>query len=361
MLKAISPRRSVWVGSVLLALISLPAFAQHYTRTDLTANVPSVTTNPNVNIDPHLLNAWGLSRTSGSPWWVSDQGAAVATLYNAAGAPQALVVNIPGAKGAPGHPTGTVSNYTTGFEAAPGVKSIFLFVTVEGVISGWNPGVKPTDAVVLKDRSGKAVFTGCTLATTRFGTFLYAANFKTGDIEVYDTKLNHIFDLDFRSHGVAHGLHAFNVQNVGGNLVVTFAKPSPDGREVHAPGVGAVAVFSPFGRLLQRLDRGNFLNAPWGVVETPSDFGVFSHRLLIGNLGDGHISVFNTVTGDFEGQLQDATNAPIAIDGLWALGFANGAAGSPIELYYTAGPNEGANGLFGKLVPVAAEQRGNNE
>ena len=86
MLKAISPRRSVWVGSVLLALISLPAFAQHYTRTDLTANVPSVTTNPNVNIDPHLLNAWGLSRTSGSPWWVSDQGAAVATLYNAAGA-----------------------------------------------------------------------------------------------------------------------------------------------------------------------------------------------------------------------------------------------------------------------------------
>ena len=144
-------------------------------------------------------------------------------------------------------------------------------------------------------------------------------------------------------HGASRGLNAFNVQNVGGNLVVTFAKPSPDGREVHAPGVGAVAIYSQFGRLLQRLDSGKFLNAPWGVALAPSDFGVFSHRLLIGNLGDGHISVFNTVSGDFEGQLQDATNAPIAIDG--SVGAQPSEAtvrpAPPIELYYTAGPNEG--------------------
>jgi uncharacterized protein (TIGR03118 family) len=359
MLKAISPSlRSVGVGSLLLALVSLPAFAQHYTRTDLTSNVSGAAP----NFDSHLVNGWGLTRGTPTPWWVSDAGSGVSTLYNAAGAPQALVVNIPGPNGQPGHPTGTVFNYSAGFEAAPGVKSIFMWVTVEGIIAGWNPGVKPTDAVVLKDRKGKAVFTGCTLVTNKFGTFLYAANFKTGDIEVYDSKLKHIFDLDVHRHGVSHGLNAFNVQNVGGNLIVTFAKPSPDGREVHAPGVGAVAIYSPFGRLLQKLDRGNFLNAPWGVALAPSDFGVFSHRLLIGNLGDGHISVFNTVSGDFEGQLQDANNGPIAIDGLWALSFGgNGASGSAIELYFTAGPNEGANGLFGKLAPVAAELRGNNE
>jgi len=131
---------------------------------------------------------------------------------------------------------------------------------------------------------------------------------------------------------------------------------------VHAAGAGAVAIFSPFGELLQRVDSGKFLNAPWGVALSPSDFGTFSHRLLIGNLGDGHISVFNTVTGNFEGQLKDATDAPIAIDGLWALSFGGSAAsGAANELYYTAGPNEGANGLFGKLATVAAEQRGNNE
>ena len=359
MLKAISPfLRSVGVGSLLLALVSLPAFAQHYTRTDLTSNVSGAAP----NFDANLVNGWGLSRGTTSPWWVSDTGKGVSTLYNALGSPIPLVVTTPGPNGGPGNPTGTVFNYTTGFEAAPGVKSIFLWVTIQGTIDGWNPGVKPTEAVVLKDRKGKAVFTGATLVTNRFGTFLYAANFKTGDIEVYDSKLNHVFDLDVHRHGAARGLNAFNVQNVGGNLVVTFAKPSPDGREVHAPGVGAVAIYSQFGRLLQKLDHGNFLNAPWGVALAPSDFGVFSHRLLIGNLGDGHISVFNTVSGDFEGQLQDATNAPIAIDGLWALSFGGSAAsGAANELYYTAGPNEGANGLFGKLAAVAAEQRGNNE
>jgi uncharacterized protein (TIGR03118 family) len=358
MSKTISLRRSVWVGGFLLALLSLPTFAQHFTRTDLTSSVSGAAP----NFDANLINAWGLSRATASPWWVSDAGKGVSTLYNATGVPQSLVVAVPGPNGGPGNPTGTVFNYSTGFEAAPGAKSIFLFVTVQGTIDGWNPGVKPTEAVVLKDRKGKAVFTGCTLVTNRYGTFLYAANFKSGDIEVYDSKLKHVFDLNVKRHGASHELNAFNVQNVGGNLVVTFAKPSPDGREVHAPGAGAVAIFSPYGQLLQRVDRGNFLNAPWGVAQAPSDFGAFSHRLLIGNLGDGHVSVFNTLSGNFEGQLKDASDAAIAIDGLWALSFGgNGASGSAIELYYTAGPNEGANGLFGKLVPVAAEQRGNNE
>src|ERR1041385_8344538 len=190
MLKAISQRRSVWVGSVLLALISLPAFAQHFTRTDLTVNQPSVSaTAPNV--DPNLVNAWGLSRGTGSPWWISDNGAGVATLYNATGVAQPLppngplVVKIPATKdGETSTPTGTVFNYTTGFEVAPGKKSIFMFVTEDGTISGWNPGVKPTESVIMVNRAGKAVYKGCTLATTKFGTFLYVVNFKHSNIEV---------------------------------------------------------------------------------------------------------------------------------------------------------------------------------
>ena len=371
MLKAISLRRSVWAGSFLLALISLPAFAQHYTRTDLTVNLPSVSaTAPNV--DANLVNAWGLSRATGSPWWVSDNGAGVSTLYNAAGVAQPLppngplVVTIPSpTDGATSTPTGTVFNYTTGFELVPGKKAIFLFVTEDGTISGWNPGVKPTESVIMVNRAGKAVYKGCTLATTKFGTFLYVVNFKSGDIEVYDSKFQRVrgFDFDSRDEHGHHGFVPFNIQNVGGSLVVTYAKKEKGSNdEAHGAGLGSVAIFNPFGRLIQRLDRGPFLNAPWGVAEAPSDFGVFSHRLLIGNFGDGTINAFNPISGEFEGKLLDATGAPLWIDGLWALSFgSNGASGSAIELYFTAGPNDEGDGLLGKIAPAAAEQRGNNE
>ena len=248
---------------------------------------------------------------------------------------------------------------------APGKKAIFLFVTEDGTISGWNPTVKPTEAVIKVDRSGKAIYKGCTLVQTKFGTFLYVTNFQSGRIEVYDSKFQFVHALGggFRDERLPHNFVPFNIQNVGGNLVVTFArreKGSAD--EDHGPGLGFVAIFDPFGRLIQRLDRGPFLNAPWGVAQAPSDFGVFSHRLLIGNFGDGTIHAFNAVSGDFEGTVLDAGGQPLTIDGLWALGFgSNGPSGSAIEMYFTAGPNDEKDGLFGKIVPVPTEQRGNNE
>ena len=127
----------------LLALISLPAFAQHFTRTDLTVNQSSVSPSA-PNVDANLVNAWGLSRATGSPWWISDNGMGLSTLYNAAGVPQSLVVTIPGAtEGTKSAPTGTVFNYTTnGFQVMPGFKAVFLFVTEDGTISGWNPGYR---------------------------------------------------------------------------------------------------------------------------------------------------------------------------------------------------------------------------
>jgi len=227
---AISLRRSVWVGNLfLLTLIGLPAFAQHFTRTDLTVNLSTVSSSA-PNVDGHLVNAWGLSRATGSPWWVSDNGTGVSTLYNGAGVAQPvppLVVTIPAPKeGDTSTPTGTVFNYTTGFEVAPGKKSIFLFVTEDGTISGWNPGVKPTESVIKVNRAGKAIYKGCTLATTQFGTFLYVANFKTGHIEVYDSKFQRVFGFGFGFHDehAPHGFVPFNIQNVGGSLVVTYAK-----------------------------------------------------------------------------------------------------------------------------------------
>ena len=318
------------------------------------------------NLDPNLVNGWGLSRSSATPWWVSDNGTGVATLYTGAGVPVPLVVKIPPPKNssaANGHPTGTVFNYdTTGFMLA-GKASFFMFVTSDGTISGWAPGFPA--AMLAIDHSGKSEFTGCTLATNEAGTFLYVADFKQGNVDIYDSswKQIHLEGWAFRDPRVPHDFAPFNVQSVGGNIVVTYAKQQHNSpAEADGPGLGFVSIFDKRGRLLQRLEHGRFMNAPWGVTEAPSDFGVFSHRLLVGNLGDGTIHAFNLLTGRLEGTLEDATNKPISVDGLWALGFGNnGTAGSSTTLFFTSGPNEYGDGVLGTLTPAAAEQRGNNE
>jgi uncharacterized protein (TIGR03118 family) len=344
--------------------VTATSFAQQYTRTDLTADA-STTSATAANLDPNLVNAWGLSRASGTPWWVSDNGTGFSTLYNAAGMAQALVVKIPTPDGTgTATPSGTVFNYTTGFQVS-GKPSVFLFVTEDGTISGWNPTVSLTSAVIVKNRAGKAIFKGCAIAQVKHGPLLYVTDFVSRGVLVYDSKFHreHFDDWAFRDPGIPKSYTPFNIQNVGGNLVVTFAKVAAGSKdEEHGVGVGFVSVFDSKGRLIQRLQHGPWFNAPWGVAASPGDFGAFSHRLLIGNFGDGHLNAFNTITGRFEGQLLDATNQALAVDGLWALGFGNNAAaGSAIELYFTAGPNGEANGLLGKITPVATDQRGNTE
>jgi uncharacterized protein (TIGR03118 family) len=356
-------KSALLVGAFALA-VSATLFSQQYTRTDLTADV-AATSATAANLDPNLVNAWGLSRSAGSPWWISDNGAGLSTLYDGAGVPQTLVVKIPTPNGSgTATPTGTVFNYTTGFQVS-GKPSVFLFVTEDGTIAGWNPTVNLTNAVIVKNRAGKAIFKGCTLAQTKQGQLLFVTDFVSRRVYVYDANFHRLFfhSWAFRDPEVPGSYAPFNIQNVGGNLVVTFAKvESGSTDEKHGAGLGYVSVFDTEGRLIQRLKHGSWLNAPWGIAATPGDFGAFSHRILIGNFGDGHVNAFNSVTGKFEGQLLDATNKPLAIDGLWALSFGNnGGAGSALELYFTAGPNDESNGLLGKIAPVATDQRGNNE
>jgi|KBSSwiStaDraftv2_1062776.scaffolds.fasta_scaffold31576_2 uncharacterized protein (TIGR03118 family) len=355
----------LWVAVVLLVLcVSTIASAQHYTRVDLTANTASTGVIP----DPNLVNAWGLSRASGSPWWISDNGTGLSTLYDLTGAPQPLVVTIPPGKGqtGPSAPTGTVFNYTGGFEVGPGAPAIFLFVTENGTIAGWNPGVNPTVAVTKKDRSDVASYKGMALATTAAGPRLYATNFKAGTIEVFNDKfqLVNLSADKFHDPNLPRNYVPFNIQNVGGNLVVTFARRTPgEEDEDHGAGLGYVTIFNPDGKLLLRLQHGAWMNAPWGVALAPSDFGPFAHRLLIGNFGDGTIHAFNAVSGKLVGTVLGATDEPLMIDGLWAISFAGGNArsGSSTELYFTAGPNEENDGLFGKITATATENRGNTE
>ncbi len=351
--------------AVLLA--GSDAMAQHFTRTDLTANNPNVANVP--NIDPNLVNAWGMSRSSGSPWWISDNGTGLTTLYDANGVPQSLVVTIPLPKGQSGTsaPTGTVFNAFNGaFEVMPGQRSVFLFATEDGTIAGWNPNVNLMNAVVKVDNSASgAVYKGLAIAMTNGGPRLYTTNFISGQVEVYDAKFHRVNrNAAFTDSRLPNSYSPFGIQNVGGNIIVTFAKHAPGEKdEIHGPGLGFVDVFDLNGNLLLRLQHTQALNAPWGIAQAPGDFGAFSHRLLIGNFGDGFIHAYNAVSGKLEGELLDTNGYPIWIDGLWALSFGGGNANSGLfnDLYFTAGPNDEGDGLLGKLSPVGSDQRGNSE
>jgi uncharacterized protein (TIGR03118 family) len=353
--------------ALVLSLFAGSSMAQHFTETDLTADRSGISNA--VNIDPNLVNPWGLSRSSGSPWWDSDNGTGLSTLYDENGVPQSLVVTVPPPKGSnsTAAPDGTVYNYTTGFNAGPNAPSIFLFVTEDGTISGWNPNVNPTTAVLLVDHSAQgAIYKGCALGMTSAGPRLYVSNFASGEVEVYDGNFRAVklHNGAFTDSKLPQHYAPFGIQSIGGNIVVAFAQRNPGATDENdGPGLGYVDVFDTNGDLLLRLQHGSFMNAPWGIAQAPGDFGVFSHRILIGNFGSGWINAFNPVTGKYEGTLLNPDGSAITISGLWAISFGAGntKSGAANTLYFTAGLNDEADGLFGSIVPVSSEQRGNNE
>jgi uncharacterized protein (TIGR03118 family) len=324
--------------------------AQKYDQTNLVSNTAG--TAPKT--DANLVNAWGLARSSNGPWWVSDNGTGLSTLYDGTGTPQKLVVTVPG------QPTGAVFNGSADFELAATKPAHFLFASEDGTISGWNSG---TQAVVVVTTPG-AVYKGIAIVDVDGKRQLYATDFHGGHIDVFDASFHPVTRHDgvgdgvpFRFGGRLRGLSPFGIQNIGGNLFVTFAKPDAAGHDdVHAPGNGAVAAFTPAGRLIQVFEHVQDLNSPWGLALAPGDFGAFSHHLLVGQFGSGEILAYNMVTGRLAGKMLNASGSLIAIDGLWGLGFGNGKSAGPVTtLFFSAGPNDEANGLFGTLTAVATE------
>jgi uncharacterized protein (TIGR03118 family) len=378
------------VSGVLALIMGAACFGQHYTQTNLVSNVSGVAP----VTDPQLINPWGISRGSGSAWWVSDNATGFSTLYNGAGVKRSLVVTIPQAdpnnKNTPlGTPTGTIANSSqTDFLLAPGKPALFLFSTNDGTIAGWNPAVGATLAVTVVRTTDGSGYTGLTSAFINGKPFLYAANFNKGRVDVYDNAFRLVtltgehsdrnaVDDDDRSSGnsfvdenLPRGYVPFNVQAIGNDIVVTYALHEGGARfETDGPGLGFVDIYSSTGRLLRRLEHGDWLNAPWGAVLAPLDFGRFSHDLLIGQFaggGDtqssGFIAAYDLATGKFDGVLQDATGKPLAINGVWALSPGNvspnnndAAAAPAAEVYFTAGPNHGSGGLLGYLTAASAE------
>jgi len=332
--------------------------ASGYVSTHLVSDT-NVASNPysTSNVDPRLVNPWGIAFNPQGFVWVANNGTSTATLYDGDGVRQSLVVAIaPGAAGS-AEPTGIVFNGTPAFAVTRGgvtAPAVFIFVGEGGTVSAWSPTVDATNAVVVVDRAaeGKS-YTGLAIASAGGTPRLYAADFHNGVVDVYDGNFAPVVVAGaFIDAQLPAGYAPFGIQAIGNQIVVAYAKQDAQAAdEVAGPGLGAVDVFDAAGTLTARLIApGGMLNAPWGIALAPADFGTFSNDLLVGNLGDGRINAFDPATGAWLGALANGNGTPIAVDGLWGIAFGNGINGQPANtLFYAAGPNDEKDGVYGRI------------
>ena len=349
------PRRLVPLAVLSVAVLAVaPASAANISAANSYA-VHALLSDNGVDgsaIDPNLVNGWGITASATSPWWVSDNGTDTSTLYRGDGSIVPLVVSVPGG------PTGTVFNGSSSFVVTAGAASAparFLFDNEDGEIRGWNPGVAPTTAVVGAAASDGASYKGLAIASSGGNPYLYAADFHNAKVDVY----NGSFVLQawtgaFVDPGIPDGFAPFGIQTLNGMIFVTYAKQDADAAdEVAGEGLGFVSAFGTDGSFIGRVASGDDLNAPWGLAWAPaSGFGRFSGDLLVGNFGDGRINAYAWTSSGWEarGHLKTANHLPLAVDGLWGIGFGNGANSGPTTtLYFAAGPDDEEHGLFGSI------------
>jgi uncharacterized protein (TIGR03118 family) len=305
-------------------------------------------------VDPLLLNAWGLSfGITGLPW-ISSPNSGISTIYDKDGAFVFGPINIPGPGGPTGGtPTGQVAN-TAGptFILPNGEAASFLFANLDGVISGWNAKLG-LNAIPVINNVGQAVYTGLAMAIEKGGAnYLYAANALKGTVDVFDWAFRPVTDRKFADPTLPAGYVPFNVHVLGEYIFVTYSKVGANGRALKEVGNGVVNVFTKGGVYVNRFAEGGKLNAPWGVAAAPASFFPGKEAqaaILIGNFGDGKINAY-TPEGKFISQLK-VNNQIVAIDGLWEITFPPTT--SIIDqnrLYFTAGPADERDGLFGYLI-----------
>ncbi len=352
-----STRLKVLGAPALMLFLATSAFAQ-YTRTDLVTDTGVGGT----LADPNLVNAWGLTANPTSPFWVSDNATGQSTLYTGTGAKIPLTVAIPAVNGGQGSPTGIVGNTTSDFVVSENGKSssaVFIFAALDGTISGWSPLVVPvvsgtSHATIAADRSGVgATYTGLAIGSSNGQNFLFAADDGPNRrVDVFDSAF-HLVDLGseaFFDPGIPRNFAPYGIQ-------VTTAS---DGTQTvwvtytalnKAQG-GFVDSFTTAGVLIRHFAAQGPLHSPWGIAIAPSDFGPMSNALLItNNISRGRINAFNPQSGAFLGPLRDVGGQPIEIDGVWGIQFGHdgGPNGAHNQLFFTAGPNNYANGIFGVI------------
>jgi uncharacterized protein (TIGR03118 family) len=321
--------------------------------------------------DPNLVNPWGISEPPTGPFWISDNGAGLASIYSVT--PSSVTVNAippitiavpPGQTPGTASPTGQVFNSFASdgaFTLQDGSPATFLFATEDGTISGWNEQAGTQSILAVNEADNPAdgdeaqglgaVYKGLAIAQSNNGPVLFAANFRHGTVDMYDKN----FDLvkSFTDPNLPAGFAPFNVQVLDGKLFVTFAmQDSAKHDDVAGAGNGFVDEFSLSGKLIQRVASNGPLDSPWGLAIAPDSFGKLAGDLLVGNFGDGTIDAYNLKNDKFQGQLTGSDGKPIVIGDLWAITPGNGGAGgSANTIYFTAGVQNEAHGLFGSITP----------
>ena len=336
------------IGLLLLAaaiITATSASADTYSWTNFQSDIAGVAQ----HTDANLVNPWGMSVSSpGGTIWVSDNGTGVSTLYGQDGTARSLVVTIPTAarNRDGGNPTGQVRNTTAFFQVTKNGHSapaFFIFVSEDGSISGWNPTVDPTNAVIAVDNGtnhgvNSAVYKSVTLGVANGHNFLYASNFHTGKVETYDENFHQVTPNGFVDPNLPAGFAPFGIRNFNGEIFVTYAKQNHAKHDdVAGPGNGFINVFDTSGNFLRRLVSNGNLNSPWGLALVEGD------ELWVGNFGNGLINVYDPNTGTFIETLMRADGTPLQFNGLWdMLPQASG-------VFFTAGIADEAHGLFGLI------------
>ncbi len=370
----------VSVTAALLAALTLPlagnAHAEGYTLKNLAANQQIYA--PEI-LDAHMKNAWGMAirpKGKGGHFWINNTDDGTVSTYVGDVGGKALYqdglkfVTISAAPGAKehAHPTGQVYNpddhaFMVTQEDIT-AESRFIFATEEGTVSGW-PEIKNADGTFQRSKATKimvdngakgAVYKGLALSEKPDHNRLYAADFGRRQIDVFDEEYKPVkLGKDaFVAPSVPKNYGPFNVQSLNGTLYVAYAETSKKpGEEEKGNGKGYVAAFDYDGKLIREFEGKGKLNAPWGLAIAPANFGSASGRLLVGNFGDGKIIAFDQTSGKQLDALRRPDGEDIAIDGLWGLIFGNGESlGEANHLYFSAGPSDEANGMFGKLIPT---------
>ena len=339
-----------------------------YTVTNLVADTAGLAANgvaPATRVDAKLVNPWGLVFGATGPVWISDNGSQSSTLYDGEGAAPRGPVAIPAGTSGDADPSGIVHNPgTTDFvvsKAGVSAAAVFIFDGEGGSLSGWSPTVDANNAVTVYNAADGAVYKGLAVAQNAGANFLYATDFHNAKVDVFDktfAKVSNATTFTFKDPGLPAGYAPFGIAALtsGGTtrIYVAFARQQAgSGDEADGAGLGLVDVFDTAGVFVKTLiPAGGVLNAPWGLAMAPSDFGSASNDLLVGNFGDGRINVFNPATGALVAVLANPAKQPLALNGLWGIGFGNDASGldQPHNtLFFTAGTNGEANGSYGRI------------
>ena len=349
---------AVRLCSIVLAATAFSAAAaaqgNSYRQAALVSDVPALAP----NFDPALSNPWGIAFAPGQPFRIAVNHGGSFQSYDATGVRQIFsgVVAPPSAGTPPSRPTGVVANSTALFIPLCSLSSPFLFATEDGTVSGEyadsRGDILATTLLVIDHSAQAAVYTGLAILTpTCCAPFLAVANFHNGVIETYTGAFAPLATPGtFTDPNLPAGYAPYNLQVIGTQLFVTYALQDQAGlKPVFGTNNGIVDIFDLEGNFVKRFVSNTSLNAPWGVAQASANFGVFSNDILVGNSGDGTISAFDPLTGEFMGQLRDTNGNTILDSGLHGMVFGSGGGNDADTLFITESLDTGNQGVFAAI------------